>query len=300
MPQLKLKRHLTSEQDLALREPKPLQATEADFDRENYIESRQGDAQGFKEDGSLLFWVIKDAFEPGECLRAYEHLRKVNGDPTSRSEVTGGGQETRKRSDGSDSNIRDSSPEKKAEYKKKDSKADFLGYMGYTPRFPYCRQTAWTADNPEILKNCWPLINMADLLFKEHIPDRYEFQANHIDEHLDFTLGATAFTTMTVNKKLSTTYHRDEGDLLGGFGVMLTLEKFEGGQLVFPAFRCAVDYQPGDMILADVHETHGNLDNIKGNRITCVLYVRENINKCGDAEEEEEKALGMTVHVRED
>ncbi len=72
------------------------------------------------------------------------------------------------------------------------------------------------------------------------------------------------------------------------------------GQIVFPAFRAAVDYQPGDLILADVHETHGNLDNIIGDRITCVLYVRENINKCGTAEEEEEKAQGMTVHGRED
>ncbi|SRR5258706_5699529 len=109
-------------------------------------------------------------------------------------------------------------------------------------------------------------------------------------------MGATNFTTVTVNKKLSTTYHRDEGDLEGGFGVLFTLGRFKGGQLVMPAFRCAIDYQPGSMLLMDVHETHGNLDNIEGDRITCVLYAREHINECGTVEEEEERAAGMSVH----
>jgi hypothetical protein len=128
--------------------------------------------------------------------------------------------------------------------------------------------------------------------------DRYNFQLEQIDGQLDFTIRGTAFTTMTVNKSLPTTYHRDEGDLKGGFGVVFTLGKFTGGQLVLPAFRVAIDYQPLDMILMDVHETHGNLDNIKGNRIACVLYVRENMNKCGSALEEEEKALGMNISVK--
>src|ERR1019366_2411149 len=105
MRQLHLKRHLSSEQDLALREPTPLQATEADFDRENYFESRHGDVKRFKEDGALLFWIIKDAFAPEKCFKAYEHLISVNGDPTSRSEVTGGGHEKRKHAGGSESNI---------------------------------------------------------------------------------------------------------------------------------------------------------------------------------------------------
>src|ERR1700686_597839 len=198
MRQLHLKRHLTSEQDLALREPTPLQAKEADFDRDNYVESRQGDARGFKEDGSLLFQVVKDAFDPGKCLSTYEHLVKVNGDATSRAEVTGGGHETCRYADGTETNIVASTPEKIAEYWEKGSRADFLGYMGSSGRFPYCRQTAWTADNPEILNNCWDLINAADKIFNDLIPDRYNFQSEHIDGQLDFSLGGTAFTTMTV------------------------------------------------------------------------------------------------------
>jgi hypothetical protein len=62
-----------------------------------------------------------------------------------------------------------------------------------------------------------------------------------------------------------------------------------------------VDYRPGSMILAEVHETHGNLNNIVGNRITCVLYAREHINICGSTEDEEKKHAGkLIVHARED
>ena len=133
------------------------------------------------------------------------------------------------------------------------------------------------------------------------MPERHTPQFHHASDAPDFCLWNTAFTTVTVNKKLSTTYHRDEGDYKKGFGVLFTLGEFEGGQLVLPAFRVAVDYQPGSMILVDVHETHGNLDNIVGDRITCVLYARERINECGSAEDEEERMAGtMSVHVRED
>ena len=299
MRPLKLKRHLTNEQDRALRSPVPLDAEEKHFDPENFVGPYE-DAEAYKEDGTLLFRVVADAFDMKHVLKAYEHLRTVNGDPTTRTSVTGGGRVTRPRADGTPSRQSRSSKAKSEEYKKKGVKADFLGYMDREPGFPFCRQTAWTAKNPEVLKNCWKLINKADSWFQKLIPDRHKFQGDHIDEHLDFTLGATVFSTVTVNKKLSTTYHRDKNDLKGGFGVMFTLGDFTGGQLVFPAFRCAVDYQPGSIILADVHETHGNLKNIVGNRITCVLYAREKINECGTAEEELERAKGMDIFGRED
>ena len=55
------------------------------------------------------------------------------------------------------------------------------------------------------------------------------------------------------------------------------------------------------MILADVHETHGNLDNIEGDRITCVLYARAKIDQCGTIEEELERAQAyMRINGRTD
>lgn len=304
MRRLDLKRHLTSKQDESLRVPRSRHAQVEDYDPENFVGPYE-DAEAYKEDGSLLFKVVAHAFDRGMVDRAYKGLRSVKGDCTTRPEATGGEQGMRPHSDGSASTQQRSSLSQQAAWKKKGCNADILGYFDPTPQFNYCRQTAWTAKDKEkgapVFKAAWPLIVVADRIFKELLPDRHQFQLYHVSEALDFTLGNTAFTTVTVNKKFSTTYHRDQNDLKGGFGVMLTLGDFEGGQLVFPAFRAAVDYRPGSMILADVHETHGNVNNIMGTRLTCVLYAREKIDKCGSAEEEEAKRAGMmVVHARED
>jgi hypothetical protein len=55
---------------------------------------------------------------------------------------------------------------------------------------------------------------------------------------------------------------------------------FKGTELYFPKYRVAVDYRPGDVILADVHELHGNFPLIEGIRVACVFFVREGIHEC--------------------
>jgi hypothetical protein len=55
--------------------------------------------------------------------------------------------------------------------------------------------------------------------------------------------------------------HTDKGDLEEGFSTIACLRRGEyaGGQLVFPAYRVAVDMHDGDLILMDAHEWHGNV-----------------------------------------
>jgi hypothetical protein len=303
MRQLRLKRILTIEQDKFLRgagdkKLKPLQPKLTDYDPENFVRPSDGETQIFEDDGSLLAWIIPNAFELDACQKAYDWLKRVRGDAASRPEVVGEKNERRVRGDSSLGKIQEVPQKKRLALKRKGIYADFLGFMDKQRRFPYCRKTAWTIKNPRILRGVMPLINAADRIFEQYIPDRHYAQS--LVESIDFTIGATAFSTLTVNRKLASTYHRDEGDLKTGFGVMFTLGKFTGGQLVFPAFRCAVDYQPGSIILADVHETHGNVNNIVGDRITCILYKRAKIGECGTAEEEQAKAAGMSIHARED
>ena len=245
--------------------------------------------------------MLPNVFDMNDVRRAYGHLVTVNGSFTDRPEVVGERNQTEPWANGKPSRQKRVAKTVRDYYWKKGCRASYLGFMDRKGRFKYCRQTAWTIKHPEVLSNSWPLIYSADREFKEHLPDAHKRQLFHIADAPYHTLGNTAFTTLTVNKKLSTTYHRDEGDYLQGFGVMFTLGEFEGGQLVFPAFRCAVDYKPGSMILADVHETHGNVDNIFGDRVTCVLYARNRINECGTDEDEEERMAGtMSIYVRED
>jgi hypothetical protein len=71
---LKLKRHLTTKQDRALRSPIPLDAEEKDIDQANLIGPYE-DAEAYKEDGTLLFRVVADAFDMKRVLKAYARQR---------------------------------------------------------------------------------------------------------------------------------------------------------------------------------------------------------------------------------
>jgi hypothetical protein len=91
----------------------------------------------------------------------------------------------------------------------------------------------------------------------------------------------TAFTTLYVLKNAPTAVHTDTADAKGTFGCMASLGDFEGNELVFPKFRIGVDYRPGDVILADVHEFHTNLPLMPGGeRVSCVFFVREGMHEC--------------------
>jgi hypothetical protein len=65
---------------------------------------------------------------------------------------------------------------------------------------------------------------------------------------------------------------------------------FEGGELIFPQYGIAVEIETGDVLLADVHEWHGNapLVGVDGSyeRISTVMYYRRKMLQCGTDEEE--------------
>ncbi|MFO0926381.1 MAG: hypothetical protein U0736_04990 [Gemmataceae bacterium] len=106
----------------------------------------------------------------------------------------------------------------------------------------------------------------------------------------------TAFTTVTVNQTWQTAVHTDKGDLPEGFGVITMLRRgdYRGGYLVFPKYRVAVDLGDRDVLLADVHESHGNTAithrSDDAERISCVLYFRRHMTRCGSWRVEQRKA----------
>jgi hypothetical protein len=249
----------------------------------------QEEAAIYKDDGKLLARLIKDAVDLQTCEVAHRHLKTVDGALSARASVLGTKLIPRIRRDGSKSKTMAVAPEILEAARRNGARADFLGYKEAEPRYPFCRQTAWTREHPDVLLGVMPLIRAADCIYRIELPSEWERQHCHVSEAPAFRIGDTAFSTLTVNKNLPTTYHRDEGDYLKGFGVMLTLGSFTGGYLCFPEYGLAVDYRPGDVILADVHSIHGNLP-IYGDRIACVLYARAKINECGSLEKEWEKA----------
>ena len=179
----------------------------------------------------------------------------------------------------------------------KEVNSGVIGYMdGVNPRFPYCRLTAFNLNHPTMFRSVLPFIHAVDGHFKATMPERYSAQQSVVEQtHADFHISGTSFTTVTVNKNFRTAVHKDEGDLRAGFGVMSVLRRgtYEGCFLCFPKYRVAVDMKSGAVLLADVHEWHGNtpLVGTDGNyeRISLVFYYREKMRECGSATEELER-----------
>ena len=172
-----------------------------------------------------------------------------------------------------------------------------VGYFDRYQRIPYCRLTAFNLEKPERFRAALPFIRAVDRVFAENVPDRYAAQKSMIERTSpDFYIHGTAFTTITVNRNWQTAVHQDAGDYRPGFGVMAVLQagEYQGGYLVFPKYRVAVDMRTGGVCMADVHEWHGNTP-IVGKpgfyeRISCVFYYREKMHRCGSAAEELEIA----------
>ena len=179
------------------------------------------------------------------------------------------------------------------------------GYYGRYPRIPYGRPTAYTEQNPDLFAECFPFARKLESEFKRLLPARWQAQKAFADR-LDnkFLIGGdTTFTTITVNtttkdRNARMACHRDQGSLNPGFSNLLTITKdgkdWDGGYLVTPEVRAAINCRPGDLLLIDnMRIIHGNspinppksgLDDFL--RMSLVFYFREDMDKLGSYEYE--------------
>lgn len=170
------------------------------------------------------------------------------------------------------------------------------GYFDRYPRIPYGRATSYTRDNYDKFKLSFPFLQSLNRGFKELLPERWQAQKNAIDK-IDprFTIPDTVFTTITVNKSFRTAAHLDAGDFSDGMSNLLVVSnggKYTGGYLVFPEYKIAVNVRPGDLLLVNNHEImHGNtpivLEEETAERISLVVYLRENMQELGTWEYEQ-------------
>lgn len=179
------------------------------------------------------------------------------------------------------------------------------GYYGRYPRIPYCRTTSYTAVDVSRWEKCMNYINKTDQFFKELLPNRHAIQKRVCDTiDPELRIGDTAFTTVTINNNFRTACHRDAGDLKEGFGNLSCTGKgeWDGGYTILPEYRVGAKLNPGDVLIMDVHQIHGNTPiREKGSgreavftgnkhnkdkmvdfeRISLVCYLRENMTQCG-------------------
>jgi hypothetical protein len=172
----------------------------------------------------------------------------------------------------------------------------------------YCRLTSWTGENLPKWRQLQPLLATVATHLAEQVPDRHAAQATEAARtDPAWVVPGTPFSTITINNTYPTGVHTDRGDLEAGFSTIACLRRGEytGGQLVFPAFRVAVDMRDGDLLLMDAHEWHGNVAIVcscgaeptgpcptcGAERISVVSYFRTKIAQCGSPEDEYERAV---------
>jgi hypothetical protein len=215
------------------------------------------------ETGKLVALVVKQCLQSDSGRQAYENLRTVSKIPSNRG-IAVAGKSAMMRGltrDGLLSN-RMEIPRPVWEAAGRPL-ADILGFFDYEDvndkRKLNCRETEWTGTHHEVYEAALPFIREIDSVFRACLPFEYAVQlgeANKVANALK--IARTVFTTLTDNKNLRTACHKDEGDLRQGTGCMATLGKWQGSELVIPQFGVGADYQPGDLLLADVHLWHGN------------------------------------------
>lgn len=272
------------------------------LDERYYDQLIDYDADVYRPDGQPLLKLRRGVIPLDICEAAYMVLRRVTR-LSSKSDNRGAaaGVESDKTKFGPESDLRVqriklSGQLSNTTYAKAVVESSVIGYMDRYPRIPYCRQTAFNLKHFDLYQQALPYIRAVNAVFLQAAPDRYAAQEEMIKRtHPDFYIAGTAFTTITVNRNWQTATHKDAGDYPDGFGVMsaLTAGAFGGCFLVFPKYRVAVDFRTTDVLLADVHQWHGNTPirpEGEYERISCVFYYRRNMHLCGSAEDEIEWA----------
>ena len=175
------------------------------------------------------------------------------------------------------------------------------GFFDRYPRIPWGRATSYTEHNRETYELCYPFMRKLSNEFQRLLPERFDVQNNSakkLDPRFRVAGEDTPFTTITVNKNFRTSAHRDAGDLHAGFSNLSVIAKereWEGGYLVLPEYRVAINIRPGDLLLINNHEgIHGNTELIppagktleEMERISLVCYFREKMLDLGSWEYE--------------
>lgn len=253
-------------------------------------------------DGEFLLRFRKKVLRADDCYTAWKNLRSAATQSDNRGIAAGVFEESEIRPNiGKRSDVRYYQAKQDGTIsntnRAKTVNSGIIGFFDRNPRIPYCRQTAFNIQKGDQFDKALPMIQAISGHFERLMPERWAAQKSFCDRTSpDFLIPGTVFSTITVNKNWQTAVHQDAGDLRAGFGVLTALRagRFTGGYFCLPQYGVAVDLDSTDLLLANVHEWHGNTPikaiDVRFERVSLVFYYREQMTECGSALEEAEIA----------
>jgi len=244
----------------------------------------------YKPDGSLLISVEKRGIPMDVVASAWNEIRNYNPRTENRGVANGTGTVDYIRKDGTKSKT-------KKIPKGYEIHSGIIGYYDRYPRTPYCRKCAWNLDAPEKFEAMIPFFQEVDRVHELLDPEGYWLQKEWADKtNEDFIIKGTIYTSVTVNKNFRTAAHFDAKNLDKSSSAMVLIRegKFNGGHLVLPEWRIAVQLDTSDVVVFKAQEElHGNTKIIplskNYQRCTLVHYYRKGMIHCGSAKDELER-----------
>lgn len=281
------------------------------LDESSYDTLVEDSADVFTPEGHLLFRFRKNCLDPAAASEAYPVLAEIK-QPSKNRGLANGRLLLREQKKGyttKDGRISNTAQSILNKHLNAVGSSAVIGYMDRYPRMPYCRETAFNAQQADKFARVMPLLASVDSAYRWMDAERYALHRKIVDQtSKDFVISGTVFTTITVNQNWQTAVHTDQGDLKDGLSCILVLRSgdYVGGHLVFPHYRVAARLDTCDMLAFDSHHMHGNTPIIGKpgafKRVSLVCYYRERMRDCGTAAEELERAKsrrrGDPLHVK--
>ena len=283
------------------------------YDKSHYDEIINDNCIGLKENGEILFVFVKNSIKK-ENREKYIKAIKGNAKSKTKNRGTAAGVAVVNRlpkdavsickKDGTETtNKRLVS----VQYKRADGticgrcqsnavRCGCAGYFDAVAGLP-CRMVGWSTKNPEKHEALKELCEEIAETHKKNEPKSYEYQMSK--SHKDYLMGASPYSTLTLNYDFRTAAHIDRGDLLNSLSTLTILEEiennYEGCYLGLPEYKIAFNIKSGDTLIFDAHEYHANTemkvlsdklpkDDLTGEhfggRISIVAYLRNRISEC--------------------
>jgi len=137
--------------------------------------------------------------------------------------------------------------------------------FGALPRIPlrndFCRFSNKTTEEKKNFNKLFTFQKTLCGIYKKHLPELYEYDLKKVKEIIgdDYRLVDTPYTTANINVNHAIKYHKDSGNIKGSFSNVLILkEHCNGGELVLPEYRIALEQSDGALcIFKGQEEIHG-------------------------------------------
>lgn len=228
--------------------------------------------------GSITAVLITQQIPPELHKPAYELWKTIDGLPSNRATAVGSSSLPQLRKNRTLSERR-RVPDLVLELLKEQHVGqDVLGYLDATPDQP-CHKSPLSLARPELLDRTELLIKRVDELYSQHLPSLHAIQLAEVEKVPCWRLGNTAFTTIYIVKNLRSAYHADRGNLRRVMSAMMPMGKFKGAELILARWRIAIVLRPGDLLLFDPQQLHGNLP-LEGERLSAIFYCERRIAEC--------------------